>query len=121
MSSCASSVYILNDLIDLASDRRHPTKRLRPFASGKASIPMGLLLAGGSLVFGLVLGAVVSWSFEGMLFLAYLVLTTLYSFWFEAKAAGGRDDAGGIVHGPDHCRGCGGSMSLTLIAAESFR
>jgi heme O synthase-like polyprenyltransferase len=30
----ASGIYVLNDLLDLDADRRHPTKRLRPFASG---------------------------------------------------------------------------------------
>ena len=31
---CASSGYVVNDLLDLAADRQHPQKRLRPFASG---------------------------------------------------------------------------------------
>lgn len=39
---CASSVYLLNDLVDLESDRLHPTKRHRPFASGQFSIWNGL-------------------------------------------------------------------------------
>src|SRR5262249_43716839 len=37
----ASSSYILNDLADLEADRRHPTKRYRPFASGQLSIASG--------------------------------------------------------------------------------
>jgi 4-hydroxybenzoate polyprenyltransferase len=41
---CASSVYILNDLLDLADDRHHKTKRNRPFASGKLSIASGVLV-----------------------------------------------------------------------------
>jgi 4-hydroxybenzoate polyprenyltransferase len=40
----ASSVYILNDLTDLAADRRHPRKRQRPLASGALSIPAALAL-----------------------------------------------------------------------------
>jgi 4-hydroxybenzoate polyprenyltransferase/phosphoserine phosphatase len=39
---CASSVYILNDLLDLESDRRHPRKRRRPFAAGELPIRFGL-------------------------------------------------------------------------------
>lgn len=39
---CASSVYILNDLLDLTDDRRHPTKCRRPFAAGNLSIKAGL-------------------------------------------------------------------------------
>src|SRR5471030_1615780 len=34
---CASSAYILNDLLDLGSDRRHPSKRQRPLAAGLIS------------------------------------------------------------------------------------
>ncbi len=44
-SLCASSVYIVNDLIDLDSDRAHPRKRLRPFAAGELSIAQGLGVA----------------------------------------------------------------------------
>ncbi|WP_220814455.1 UbiA family prenyltransferase [Pseudomonas paralcaligenes] len=40
---CASSVYILNDLLDIDDDRRHPRKCMRPFAAGKLSIHAGLL------------------------------------------------------------------------------
>jgi 4-hydroxybenzoate polyprenyltransferase len=40
---CASSVYLLNDLLDLPDDRLHPTKRYRPFASGALSIKFGIL------------------------------------------------------------------------------
>lgn len=39
---CASSVYVLNDLLDLDADRGHPSKRKRPFASGAIPIQQGL-------------------------------------------------------------------------------
>ncbi len=38
----ASSVYLLNDLLDLTADRRHPSKCRRPFAAGKLSIAQGV-------------------------------------------------------------------------------
>ncbi len=41
----ASAAYILNDMTDVASDRRHPTKRKRPFASGELPISHGLPIA----------------------------------------------------------------------------
>ncbi len=44
-SLCASSVYITNDLLDLESDRKHPSKSRRPFASGKISALTGIILA----------------------------------------------------------------------------
>lgn len=41
---CASSVYVLNDLLDLEDDRHHPTKRRRPLASGLLSIKAAVAL-----------------------------------------------------------------------------
>jgi 4-hydroxybenzoate polyprenyltransferase/phosphoserine phosphatase len=41
---CASATYIVNDLLDLESDRQHPRKRLRPFASGDLSALSGVLV-----------------------------------------------------------------------------
>ncbi|MDE6418840.1 MAG: prenyltransferase, partial [Duncaniella sp.] len=37
-SMVASGVYCLNDLKDVEADRLHPTKRLRPIASGEVSV-----------------------------------------------------------------------------------
>ncbi len=42
-SLCASSAYVLNDLFDLDADRRHPHKRLRPFAAGRLPLVAGLV------------------------------------------------------------------------------
>lgn len=44
-SLCSSAQYIVNDLVDLDTDRRHPTKRLRPFAAGTLPLRTGFLLA----------------------------------------------------------------------------
>lgn len=56
---CASSVYLLNDLLDLAADRHHPHKRQRPFAAGALPLRVGLvaipLLLGLSGLVGLLL------------------------------------------------------------------
>lgn len=84
LSLCASAVYILNDLLDLSSDRRHATKRFRPFASGRVSVPAGLLLAAGSLAAGLALSLALPVQFRLML-LGYLILTTAYSVWLKQK------------------------------------
>jgi 4-hydroxybenzoate polyprenyltransferase len=56
-SVIASGIYVLNDLSDLAADRRHHRKRLRPFASGRVSILSGLVLAPALLVSGLAFAA----------------------------------------------------------------
>ncbi len=39
---CASATYIINDLLDLEADRRHPNKRRRPFAAGDLSAIAGV-------------------------------------------------------------------------------
>lgn len=76
---CASSVYLLNDLLDLPADRRHPTKRLRPLASGALSIPHAV-----SLIPMLLLGAVALALLLPPAFLAvlgmYYATTLAYSF-----------------------------------------
>jgi len=79
-SLCASGIYVLNDLLDLPSDRQHPKKKFRPFASGALSIPTGvsiapILLAGAFLFAYLTLPVL----FIGILGLYYLT-TTAYSF-----------------------------------------
>lgn len=77
---CASAGYLLNDLFDLAADRRHPDKRLRPFAAGNLPLSYGLamipLLAG----LGCLIGLLVSPLFLGVL-LIYFALSTTYSFY----------------------------------------
>jgi 4-hydroxybenzoate polyprenyltransferase len=68
---CASSVYILNDLLDLSADRHHLHKRQRPFASGALSLATGLVLA--PLLLGLsgLVSLVLPAAFLGMLGLYY--------------------------------------------------
>jgi 4-hydroxybenzoate polyprenyltransferase len=78
-SLCASTVYIVNDLLDLDSDRRHPRKRMRPFASGAVPVWKGVALAPVLLAVSFVLAFQVGTMFVGWL-LAYFVVTCLYSF-----------------------------------------
>lgn len=84
MSFCASAIYVWNDLADLGSDRSHPVKRNRPFASGELSIPVGLLLAPLLLVGGLGLSLLLPWTATVVL-LVYAVLATAYTFWLKRK------------------------------------
>lgn len=76
---CASSVYIANDLFDLDSDRQHPRKRSRPFASGRVPIWIGVALAPALLLISVLLAWQVGNQFLfWMLF--YFVLTCVYSW-----------------------------------------
>lgn len=78
-SLCASTVYIANDLLDLESDRAHPRKRLRPFASGAVPAWQGVLLAPLLFAASLALGAMVGGTFLPWL-LFYFALTCVYSW-----------------------------------------
>ena len=40
--AAASGIYLINDLLDLETDRNHPRKRNRPFASGELPLQFGL-------------------------------------------------------------------------------
>ena len=77
-SLCASSVYVLNDLLDLEHDRAHPTKRSRPFASGALAPSAGWILAPALLVAALVLAGFTDRGFLALL-VAYFLATLAYS------------------------------------------
>jgi len=81
-SLLTSSVYILNDIIDLESDKKHPFKRKRPIASGKLPIPLALFV---SLV-GFFVSLALGWSLSFFLFLAmmaYLFIQLVYTSWLK--------------------------------------
>lgn len=78
----SSAVYLLNDLVDIESDRQHPTKKKRPLPSGQLSPTVAgvtaVVFAVGSLVAGFML------SFEfGLVLLGYLLLQIAYTFWLK--------------------------------------
>lgn len=77
-SAVASAIYIVNDFFDLALDRKHPTKRNRPFASGVLSIPFGLLSIALLLAVGIAAGMMINAQFMAVLG-GYMVVTTAYS------------------------------------------
>ena len=83
-SLLASSVYILNDLLDINTDRAHPRKRLRPFASGSLSIKFGGFLTFVFFISGTVIATYLGWMFMFVLCL-YYILTTVYSLILKRK------------------------------------
>lgn len=77
-SLVASGVYMLNDLADLASDRRHPRKRRRAFASGRVPLRAGIVFAPLAIATGAAIAVPLPAAFAGWL-LAYLLATTAYT------------------------------------------
>lgn len=81
-SLCASAVYIGNDLLDLTSDRLHPRKSNRPFASGDIPISVGVALIPILLVISGLLASYLNPDF--ILWLAlYFILTCAYSLYIK--------------------------------------
>lgn len=81
----ASSIYVLNDLIDLPADRMHRTKRNRPLAAGTLSIFEGILLSAGALAASLALAVTFVNPMFVLAVLGYVLLTTAYSFVLKQK------------------------------------
>jgi 4-hydroxybenzoate polyprenyltransferase len=83
----ASSIYLLNDIVDRHEDALHPKKRLRPIASGR--LPVGVARLQWLVIVGLAATLAVAvpaheghhdfWWWPA----AYLVLNLLYSFWLK--------------------------------------
>ncbi len=81
---CASSVYLLNDLVDIQHDRQHTSKRNRPLAAGDLPlyhalvfIPILLLLA--------FLVALIASPIVFLVLFFYYILTTTYSLWAKQR------------------------------------
>jgi 4-hydroxybenzoate polyprenyltransferase len=81
---CASSVYVLNDLLDLTSDRLHATKRERPFASGALSIPFGFGLTAFLLGASIIVSSFLPGQFR-LTLAGYYALTLTYSLFLKRK------------------------------------
>jgi 4-hydroxybenzoate polyprenyltransferase/phosphoserine phosphatase len=80
----ASSAYVINDLLDLTSDRDHPRKSNRPFAAGKIPIAHGLMLATLFMTGSFALSLLLPWRFIGILSI-YIVCTVGYSLFLKRK------------------------------------
>jgi 4-hydroxybenzoate polyprenyltransferase len=84
-SACASSIYLANDLFDLDSDRRHPKKALRPFASGALPVAFGFPLSALLFIVGMLLSLLSPSFLFPEILLSYVLLSGLYSCWLKAK------------------------------------
>jgi 4-hydroxybenzoate polyprenyltransferase/phosphoserine phosphatase len=76
---CASGTYIVNDLLDLDADRKHPRKRYRPFAAGEIPLTHGLLAAA-FLIVGSIVGGVLT---LGLQYAASLAIYLAGTLWYS--------------------------------------
>ncbi len=75
----SGTVYLINDLVDLEKDRRHPVKRNRPLPSERLSRPVAIAAVTLFLVAGQPLAYLLNPTF-GKILSGYLALQILYSF-----------------------------------------
>lgn len=78
----ASSIYVVNDLVDSQYDALHPAKRLRPIASGRISRQRAIIAAACCGVLALLAALRVS-PFFSLYIVAYLFIFLTYSFWLK--------------------------------------
>jgi decaprenyl-phosphate phosphoribosyltransferase len=74
----ASATYLINDTVDVESDRAHPTKRNRPIASGALSPRVAVIAAVVLFAAAVALGTVISPGL-GAVVAAYIIVTLSYS------------------------------------------
>jgi 4-hydroxybenzoate polyprenyltransferase len=78
----ASSVYIINDIMDIKADRSHPVKKNRPIASGKLPVKLAVIVAILLLAIALT-GSYLLNLGTFIIFLIYFVLNLAYSKWLK--------------------------------------
>mgnify|MGYP000971272254 CR=1 FL=1 len=80
--AASSSIYILNDIIDIEKDKLHETKRFRPLASGEVSKGKAAVLMVVLLIVGLVIALLINPNLV-ICILAYITLNILYSLFLK--------------------------------------
>jgi 4-hydroxybenzoate polyprenyltransferase len=78
----SSTVYVINDLVDIEKDRQHPIKRHRPLASGRLSPRVAILAAVLIAMVCLPLAVWLDWAF-GLVAIGYVAVMIPYSFWLK--------------------------------------
>lgn len=81
-SILTSSIYFINDIVDVSRDRLHPFKKLRPIASGKLPIPLAVFVASLGIFISLYLSFGVSFFFF-LACLFYFILQIIYSLYLK--------------------------------------
>lgn len=78
----SSSVYLINDILDVQADRNHPVKKNRPIASGRLPIAVAVIAAALMVVLSIPLAYLLSPAL-GLILLGYFLLNLAYSNWLK--------------------------------------
>ncbi len=113
-ASCA--VYLVNDVVDVERDRRHPRKRLRPVASGALSEPMALAAAVVAVIAMLGAAAFVDATWFSAALTLYLVLSIFYSLGLKQVPVLEM----GLVSSGFVLRGLGGAAATHIVPSVPF-
>lgn len=81
----SSAIYILNDLLDVERDRKHPTKCHRPIASERVSKSAAMAMLAGCLTAAIIVSALLGSISGGCCLLVYFILNVLYSLGLKNK------------------------------------
>ncbi|NMR20858.1 decaprenyl-phosphate phosphoribosyltransferase [Cellulomonas fimi] len=82
----SSGIYLVNDVLDRESDRRHPVKRLRPIASGALPVPVATAVGIGLLASAHVLALGLGYEALAVVFVVYTALQLAYCLWLKHQA-----------------------------------
>ena len=80
----ASAIYIINDIVDLDADRKHPSKKFRPLAAGTLPIRAAFLLAPVLLLVSVTSAVAMGYQFW-LVLCSYVLLSTAYTFFLKKK------------------------------------
>lgn len=83
-SILTSSIYFMNDIIDIEKDKIHPFKRLRPIAAGKIPIPVAIFFSVIGAFVSLYLSYTTSFFFF-LVCLSYFILQIIYSLYLKNR------------------------------------
>ncbi|MGF6551175.1 UbiA family prenyltransferase [Paraburkholderia youngii] len=112
---CASSVYILNDMLDLDADRRHSRKCKRPFASGELPLVSGIGMLFVLLLASASLAVFLPPAFQ-LVLACYVAMTLAYSFHLKRVMLRRCLHAGCALYHPHRGRGRGGRCRAVRLA-----
>lgn len=82
-SMLSSSIYLVNDCVDVNKDRLHPIKKNRPIASNKISVNFALFSAFSLASLTMVFSYLTIGTYFTVILVAYLILQIAYIFWLK--------------------------------------